>query len=811
MQRIRGLLPDALPERRKPVMPVHPRDVPPLTRRTVLTGTGVAVALGAVFLGAPPAHTPLVNRPSDLRDRWTEIITARARLDPTDLRVRHHMARNDSDVRAFVRSMDSSENGSVFSDYELDGENSSALSGTATRLAAMARSWVTPASQWSSHDGLRERILSGTDTLVANGYHADARPYGNWWDWEIGTPRALADTMCIMRHELPESLLRDIGAAIRAFIPDPTYSEQMNYPTTGANRVDTCQGVLIAALVEEDVDRVQECVAALPAAWEIVDRADGFYRDGSFIQHIDVPYTGSYGVELIRNVAPLLNLLEDTDLDIIDREPLWDLIDEAYLPVMVTGHMLDFVRGRAVARVSTNGSTSGRAVAAAVADLASTAPTERRAPWFSLLREWSASNPSLDLLAGPDLPGAVALAEVEDAPEAPVPPPRSAYFPSMDRLVHRTPDWTAAIAMCSNRVAAYEATEVENEWGSRTGNAMRYLFIDDDPAPFDDYFWSTLDYGRPPGTANHAIRHEPRPTRGSNHNRPPNEWTGGMVHDTISVAAMHQTGLDGDAPECRRLTIGTGDRLIELVSDITTRHNAFATIENRMFPDGTSPRLVLDDERVLDEAVVERPSWAHLEGVAGYVFLTGDEASAGVSTRVGSTVRVERAVDEIDRQDRVRRRWATLDLAPDDRAAAWMVLPGVSLSDARTEALTTEHPRVERNDAIGQIVSVDRSTTIAAAWRSLVIPLDSDLEIECPHPLLVLARRSEAGLLLRVTEPTQERKRSRLRVTGRWEIVELGAIDAEVVTAAPLDTMTEIIVNTDGRAGRSCIIALRKT
>ena len=246
-------------------------------------------------------------------------------------------------------------------------------------------------------------------------------------------------------------------------------------------------------------------------------------------------------------------------------------------------------------------------ILAAIAELASTAPAERRDGWFTLFREWEAKNSSVDLFRGADIPGAVALAAVEHGPDATAPTQRSTYFASMDRLVHRAPGWTAAVAMCSNRIAAYEATEVENIWGSRTGNSMRYLFVDDAPEPFDDHFWSTLDYSRPPGTTNHATAHEPRPTRGSDSNVPQNEWTVGMVHDAYSVAAMHQTGLDGDAPECRRLTVATADRLIELVSDITSEHRAFTTVENRMFPAGVSSDLVIDGEQIRDETNNREP------------------------------------------------------------------------------------------------------------------------------------------------------------------------------------------------------------
>lgn len=794
-------------------MPFRPTKNSPIDRRTFLAGAGGAVALGAVGLGAPPAFTPITEKPVDLRDRWTEILTARAHLNIVGPRAREHLQRSDSEVRSFLHAAGNAPDGSVFPEYPLEGDESGALSSTATRLAAMARAWATPASSWSNSEQLCDVIVSGVARLVQSGYHAGAPPVGNWWNWEIGTPRPLADLMCIMRNELPPQTFEDAGEAIRHFIPDPRYSELMNYPTTGSGRVNACRGALIAAVAEQDAIRTAECVQALPEAWRIVESAGGFYADGGFIHHLDVAYTGSYGVELIENLAPILSLIAGSEFDAIDTAPLWDRIDDAFLPVMVNGHMMDFVRGRAVARPRANGSAIGRATLAAIAQLAANAPTARRESWYALFSQWAQKNPTLDLLAGPNVTGAVALADVEGATSRTSAEPRARYFPSMDRLVHRTSGWTLAIAMCSNRVAAYEATERENAWASRTGNAMRYLYVDGDPRPFDDHFWATLDYATPPGTTNHAIAHVEAPTRSSDSNTPSNEWTGGLVHGDISIAAMHQEGLGGDAPNCRRLVIATTDRIIELVSGLSTRRRPFTAVENRMIPEGGIPNLVVDGTRVRDEVTVENPTWAHLDGVAGYLFLSSGSVTAGTSLRVGSQSRIERTIAEIDEDDRVNRQWAKMELSHrDNPSGAWVLLPGASLSTTRDIAASTP-PRsmdaIVRNDGGGQIVDLG-DTTIVAAWRPLVVPLPGS-EVRFPDPLLALLRPEEGRLQLTITEPTQERDRSIIQVAGSWTVHDTSGIAKSSVEVSASDGLTRMSIDTSERAGRPFTVSLQRS
>lgn len=788
---------------------------PTIPRRAVLTGAGATLALGAFLLPHVPARTPLPEWPLDLRERWIEVLTARARLDPESPRIRQHLASMDDAVHTYLDTAAEATDGpEIFSRYPIDGENAGALSGSATWLATMARAWSTPGSKFSGDGHVRDVILTGVRRLLAGGYHEGAAAYENWWDWEIGTPRALADLMCLMRDELPDPLLRDAGTAIRYFNPDPTYSELMNYPTTAANRVSTIRSALVAAIAEDDTERIKESVRTLPSTWQIVDDLDGFYADGGFIQHLDVPYTGNYGADLLRNLSPMLSLLHGTEYDVTGREQLWDLIDASYLPVMVNGHVLDAVRGRAVARISTSGSVAGRGLVGAIAELARTTPRDRSEPWMAIIRWWASQNPSVDLLEGGDLPGAVALEPPALGTAAPVEGPASTYFASMDRLVHRSDGWTMAVSMCSNRVAAFEGSESENSSGVLTGNAMRYLFIKDDPAPFDDYFWATLDYSRPPGTTNHRIAFEPLVTRGETENVPNNEWTGGLQHGQLSVTAMHQTGLYEEAPACRRFSVATADVVVELVSDIISEHSVFTTIENRMFPDGAPTTLTVGGDEVHEPSTIAEARWAHIEGTGGYVFPELVTLEAGVTRRVGSMRRVEQEVEAIPRSNRVSRQWATLDLRHEspEASSSWMLLPGADVSETRTisKALATgEHPvKVVRNDGTSQIIALNRATRAAAVWVASTFDVADGVRIRCPHPILAVSEQTEGGLLLRLTDPTQTRRYVQLIVSGSWVLDDVDAIETDDVSVRPAGRGTRVTARTDGRGGAAFSVHL---
>lgn len=783
-----------------------------IPRRAVLTGAGAAATVGAILLGAGQADTPLLEQPPGLRNRWIEAVTARSRMLHPSVQAQSQLQAMDEDVRSYLDETAGADRGEVFASQPFDGEEAGALSVTATRLSTMARAWLTPGSAFVRHDRVRHEIVDGVEQLLEAGYHEGAQAYDNWWDWEVGTARPLADVLCLFRDELPDSTLNDAAAAIRYFVPDPTYSRLMNYPTTASNRVNTVRGALIAAVATEDHDRIRQCVEALPEAWRVVDRLDGFYEDGGFIQHIDVPYTGNYGTDLLRNLAPMLLMLDGTEHDVENKDELWDLVDASFLPVMVNGHVLDGVRGRAVARLTTNGSVVGVGAAGAIAQISRIAPEVKRSSWLPLLRMWSEHNPTVKLLQGADVPTAVALQETARLPYEEVEEPASAYFASMDRLVHRTGEWTLAVSMCSNRIAAYEGTESENASGVLTGNFMRYLFVHHDPTPFDDHFWATLDYSRPPGTTNHRIAFTPVPTHGSSDNLPRNEWTGGFVHESLGVSAMHQVNRNGEAPECRRFTVAGSRWIVELVSDIRTDLEAYTTVENRLLPRGTRATLTVDGMESNEPASHAATSWAHLTGVGGYLFAGGPQIDAGVTRRVGSTRQVEREVEAIPRSARVSREWATLDLRHSTNATWWVLLPGAGFEETRTAAAELKEGtfpvRAMRNDASAQVVLLDGTTLVAAVWTATVLRLTRSITVRCEHPVLILAERTVDGIALRLTDPTQDRARTEVTVSGAWMLEGSDGIDVGDLAVRVEGESSRVTASSRGRGGASFAVRL---
>ncbi|BDQ29648.1 hypothetical protein ASB7_14850 [Helicobacter ailurogastricus] len=90
---------------------------------------------------------------------------------------------------------------------------------------------------------------------------------------------------------------------------------------------------------------------------------DGFYADGSFIQHGHVPSNGSYGVVLLRGLAQFSTTLAHTPLaqNLIDPA-LYASVLEGYPYLLIQGGLNASVCGRSISRDKESDFTRGKAL-----------------------------------------------------------------------------------------------------------------------------------------------------------------------------------------------------------------------------------------------------------------------------------------------------------------------------------------------------------------------------------------------------------------------------------------------------------------
>ncbi len=71
------------------------------------------------------------------------------------------------------------------------------------RLHTMAEAYAQPGTGLTGDAGLAADIITGLDHLDTTVYNPPTTRYGNWWEWQIGSPRLLLDTLAILDERLP--------------------------------------------------------------------------------------------------------------------------------------------------------------------------------------------------------------------------------------------------------------------------------------------------------------------------------------------------------------------------------------------------------------------------------------------------------------------------------------------------------------------------------------------------------------------------------------------------------------------------------
>ncbi|WP_436757979.1 polysaccharide lyase 8 family protein [Streptosporangium sp. V21-05] len=748
---------------------------------------------------------------AELRHRWRDV-TAGSGFDATAEPYRTRLARLGTRAAGYRDAMAPAAT-SLWPDLAFPS-----LGATPARLRTMARAYALPGTGLTGDANLAAAVADGVDHYRRRVYAADADQVGNWWHWQIGAPRNLLDAALLIGPHLMDPRSEALREAVDNFVPECRLDDYEG-TSTGANRVDLCVVTLLRAVLGSDPAKAALAVSALSPVFPHVSEGDGFYRDGSFVQHTTVPYQGTYGASLLSGLATLFAVLRGSPWEVTDpnRQVVLDSVERTFAPFVHDGFCMDLVSGRAVGRRPYGDHDRGRAIASAILLLGETASAAERSRWQGMVKGWALRDthrPMLDAAEEDDLGFHARLAAIldDDAVLAAEEPAGHRLLAMSARAVHRGPrtgpahgvqgvqgvqgeegeegeegvqgargvqggpGWCAALSMASHRVGHYEHGNGENLRGWHTGSGMLYWWADGHGDQYSDSFWTTVDPYRLPGTTVSTRRLADGAGEAWGDTCPPGRWVGGATDGVYATVGQHLNGFESTL-DAFKSWFFLDDAVVCLGAGITAE-------------DGVPVETVVDNRRTGAPLTVdEGRGWAHLEGHGGYVLPCG--------TRL-RTLREERAArDPALREDRAAARDPALDgrdPAPgEDRAGGrdpvtrnyvtlwldhgvdpvsagyvYLLLPGASLAETRARAADPGWARVLANTARQQGVRVPSlGLTAVNFWNDGAA---GDLTASAPCAVLV-RERGDGTATLTVSDP--RRDLSELTVTWNRPVTEV--------------------------------------
>ncbi|MEC4017255.1 polysaccharide lyase 8 family protein [Streptomyces sp. H27-D2] len=791
-------------------------------------GAGAGGAIGATGPGGAPAA---VDEFDTLRRRWLDLLLGtgvEAGEEPYASRLKETGAL----ARQFRASMRPTAT-SLWPDWPFDPPTG--ITQAYSRLNTMAQAYVQPGTGLTGDAGLAADIVTGLDHLDATVYHPATTRYGNWWEWQIGSPRLLLDTVALLYDLLGEGRRGRALAAVDHFVPDSMLGDYTG-TSTGANRVDLCRVVALRGVLGKTAAKIALARDALSPVFPYVTTGDGLYADGSFIQHSWVAYSGTYGYVLLDGLGRLFTLLADSSWAVTDpkRQIIFDSVEKAYAPLLHNGLMMDSVNGRAISRgyllndergIMRGDHYHGHLLVAAVALLALGAGSAERQRWNGLVKGWIARDTTSPVLADRqfEVGDLARLKAVADGGGLAT-PERVGHrlFAAMDRAVHRRPGWAANISMASERIAYYENGNGENPRGWHTGAGMLYWWgADFGGGQYTDGFWPTVDWYRLPGTTVSSKRLADNEGGGWGEPKPAVKWVGGASDGEFAAVGQHVKGL-ASTLRARKSWFCAADTVVCLGAGITGRDGAGTAVEtivdNRSLGESGAARLTVDGAAQPGTLgwtkTFERARWAHLAGHGGYVFpgvpgardgRPGARLKALRQARTGAWRDINTGSSPAPLTRRYLTLWHDHGTDPTDASYACLLMPGASPHTLAARAADERWLTVLANtdEAQGVTIASLGLTAVNFWFPGTVGPLTAG----APASVLVRIRNSGRTAAIRVSDPM--RTGAAIDVGWAHPVRAVVSQDPAVrVLSTGRSLRLRVTAGTDG-ATHGCEVALR--
>ncbi len=438
---------------------------------------------------------------------------------------------------------------------------------------------------------------------------------GNWWHRDIGVSLHMSKILLIMEDYLGAEKVAKYFSPFDKLNPYPKM--------TMANRLWIGQGVLASALLQNDAERILKCRKYLNMIFEYVGRGDGFYRDGSFIQHEKVPYAGGYGLALISIIADMVSIFKDTLLAYCDKESemQYDWLFKSYLPLNYKGRMFASVRGREVTRPS-NEITSNISIVTSMIKMSTYAPSGLKEKLLSAIRYNMLNSDN-------DYESRVPLYLLEytmsirnDDSIIPEGYENSKVYGAMDRIVQHTPNHCVCVSLNSTRTYKYEALNTENVRGWYQTDGAIHIYTDG--YIYDSKFYLGSDSYKFPGTTVTDVERKEEQNTFITNSSP---FVGGVECGKYALA-VYEHGYD---PKNKYYTSNIkanksyfmfDKEIVAVGSGISddSGDNVYTVIEDRVWRDGDK-FSVNGKEISLDKEMTVKAKDMHFTNMGGYVFL----------------------------------------------------------------------------------------------------------------------------------------------------------------------------------------------
>jgi len=787
-----------------------------------------ALAQGALAGGAAQA-----DEYDNMRARWA---LRGGAVDNNDPDVIASKAQGQDNNQAYWDTMQRNADRTALWPDLADWSKSTNVTNSFMRLGALAGAYKGGNANLKNNADVLQAVYDGIDWMLQNYYNANTVEFDNWWDWQIGTPQQINNMVYAMYDIFPEARRTALLTAIDRFVPyaSPRLKPDGTAGTaveTGANRLDKAFILVMRGMLGKNSDKLAAGRDAISQTLPYVTSGDGFYADGTFVQHTHEPYVGGYGGVLLSDISKLYYLLAGSTWDVTDvnKGNAFDWAMKSFRPMMFNGGMMDAQRGRQITRQFVSDHVAGRGIVSNMLALGQALPADQGAQINAVLKGWLQRDTSfganyfaavptatagvMGVMSGSDITSLKAILNDPNIVAADE-PQETRVYPSGDRVLMRQPGYAFGLSMFSKRMSAFETGNQENRKGWWTGMGMTYLY-NSDQTQYGGSYWATVNMLRLAGTttdhSNAAL------TDWKFYGNTKTGVGGAELNKQYAAVGMDFAALNvtGTPLVGKKAWFLFGDKVVAVGSGITTTDgkSVETIVENRKLSDDGQEVLTVDntvkDSMIPWQENMAGVNWAHLTGSAagsdlGYVFPDAGTSVAGLrEQRSGAWS------DAGSNADITQYTGNYLSLAlehgvnPANASYTYIMLPNRTAEQVATFAGNTGITVLERSTSASAVKDSTQGVTGLVFWNdsSKTVNANGQPLVTSDKKSAVVLKQVGTDLQVAVADPTQLN-------TGNLNI-EVNRAATAVVSADPGVTVVQssptikLQIAVNGSAGKS--------
>ena len=741
---------------------------------------------------------------------------------------------------------------------------------TFKNVLLMAKAYRLEHGALYNNKALLQDMINILDWLTTNCYRPQSQT-DNWWTWEIGIPKDIVPTLILLSNDLTKEQKVKFTEGVRFFQPDPYHGGAIGTGSThvlgyrmqfAANRVDNSMTALGIGLLLEDNESVYLASEASSSVLEFVSVEDstalaekgypnGYYKDGSYIDHSRTPYAGSYGIVVLEGIVNISAILSNSPWQFKPEKAkiLEDIFVNTYGLGVYKGLMLDTLRGRAVSREMVTDKSIGRQVMTYIIKSLDTVSETGRQTLLNYLKNWLAADSEFvgtlkelneivvkqkaqEIIGNAGISGVVERAHKN--------------YPLMDRAVHRTDNWLFALSMYSERILNTEIMNGENLYGWHQSDGMTYLY-GKDTSYYNDNYWNTINPFRLPGTTTVSknIGNGVKDSSGFYQDgdyTSKEAWVGGSELGGYGINGMSLSGENDSKtpyePNLRALKsyFMFGDEIVCLGAGINDKDSNFiaeTTVENRKLNDTASNQITLNGNKLeltpvnvnvaeivkgeglgtgaasMEGKALENPKWVQLEGnvegdrVGFYFPKESGQLKARIAASTGNwgNINLTATKDVVKNYFEL---WFDHGKNPQNAEYSYVILPGKTSEEMKEYE---KNPNVEilaNTDEVQAVGYKNKSVIGANFWQDKAASVSG---ISSDKKASIIVKQSGDVVEIGVSDPTMKNLGT-IEVEIDKEFGEVISADSNVTVAAN-NGKVHLIVNTAGKNGDTSYAVVR--